>query len=165
MIQTKNIMPVFMTIEHIAKRQQFGGFSGLKYGRNPEKFLPPPDMLHEPMFGKSVFNTMSTDDVQTFKQDDVERGEFLQHKHNLAGKKQVDEYEDAKQGLAFDPLGDSVYVGENSYDTGKYQGGTRGASGYLNKDAKTRATRGETTTLDNQNPYAHTISNKISIPQ
>ncbi len=154
-----------MTIENIAKRSKFGGFGGLKYGKNPKKFMPPPDMLHEPMFGKSVFKTMSSDDVETFKQEDVERGEFLQHKHNLAGKKQVDEYEDAVQGLAFDPLGDSMYVGENSYDTGQFQGGTRGASGYLSKEAKTRATRGETTTIDNQDPYAHQISNKIFIKQ
>lgn len=154
-----------MSIENIAKRSQFGGFSGLKYGKNPKKFMPPPEMLHEPMFGKSVFKTMSTSDVETFKQEDVERGEFLQQKHNLAGKKQVDEYEDAVQGLAFDPLGESMYVGENSYDTGKYQGGTRGANGYLSKDVKTRATRGETTTIDNQDPYAHTISNKIFIKQ
>jgi len=167
MYQHTQIMTVFMNITDIAKRQSFDGFSGLKYGKNPEQFLPPPAMLYKPAFGNSVFKTMDGDDVQQFEQSVLDRQEFLENKHNMRGFRKPDAYEDAeKDGLAFDPLknmGDTV--GDASYDQGVHQGGIRGAKGYTDENVKTRATRGDALTLDNQDPYAHRLSNKIRIHQ
>ena len=156
---------MFSNIEEIGKRADLGGFGGLRYGKNVEKFMPPPEMLHKPVFSRSVYKTMHKGDLEIFQQEDVERGEFLQAKHGLAGKKEATQYEDGTQGLAFDPLADSLYVGDNSYDNGVNQGGVKGAAGYVSSDAVTRSGRGDSLTLGNQDPYAHRLSNKIKIHQ
>ena len=156
-------MPEHFPIEEIAKRGELGGLHGLRFGKKPTDFVMPHEYGWEPTFKEtSVYSTMDKDTRQTFQQENVERGRFLEEKHNLAGTKKVKEYEGIEQGLAFDPMGSIAFGGQASYDSGEKQGGTTGASGFLGGTTKTRDnSRG--TDLVHQDPYAHKTSDKISI--
>ena len=155
--------------QEISKRAEFGGFTGLRYGKKQQQnqFLKPQDYLHEPAFKEErIMNTMAKGDIETFKKETLERGRFLEQKHNLRGTQSVNEYEGTKQGaedLVFDPLRavTGQYAGGSSYDSGAHQGGEQ-VSAFLGSSVKTRdTTRG--VSLEAPDPYAHAVSNKITI--
>jgi hypothetical protein len=150
-------------IDAISRRDGRGGLDGLRYSKRPAVHVKPVALGQKPpTFGSKVFKTMSASDRVAFEEETIERSRFLDAKVNLAGKRDVSEFED-REVLRFDPV--SKYkqemVGALSHDSGKFQGGETGESylrGGKNPD-------GRPTTLKQPNPYHVALSNRIHIKQ
>jgi len=147
----------------IAKRENRHGFTGLRYGKDPEKFVATPPYFPEPTFKPPT----TTPDEGKNKPDeaDVLRGEFLDAKPHLAGKRDVSMYED-RAVLRFDPLEhlDKEGVGYASYDNGRFQSGFKGDQAFMNGNGDYVEGRGKFTTLTKQNPYQTKLPSAFKIP-
>lgn len=122
-------MPVFDTTE-IAKRGDMDGLNGLMFAKRVTAKPKNEEYLtSDPTFRKGAFATMRESDKETFTSEQMARAEFLLHKPNLAGNKNVSAYED-KQEIPFNPLKDldPKQAGSYSYDSGMHQGGQTGAT-------------------------------------
>lgn len=148
-------------IENIGKRYALGGFDGVRFAKEVSRYQTTHDYAPtEPVFGSKIFNTMEPSDRQQFEEETMQRGAFLE-KTRIAGKKTVDTYEDQSEELAFNPLKDAQYAGQNSYDSGLLQ------SHSTKEDfMKVGVTRDiADVSVDKPDPYRTTLHNKIYIKQ
>lgn len=146
----------------ISKRENRHGFSGLRYGKDPEKFVPTPPFFPEPTFKPPT--EPAQEGKNTPSEQDVLRGEFLDAKPRLAGKRDVSQYEDLSV-LRFDPLEHLKKdgVGYSSYDNGRFQSGFKGDQAFMNGNGDYVEGRGKFTTLTKQNPYQTKLPSAFKI--
>jgi len=153
---------VFNTQE-IAKRQGLAGFQGLRYAPDVTKFVNPEKLaMPKPTFKKSsVMETLPENAQAKFTQESVEYSRFIDAKKNLAGNRDVSEFED-REVLQFDPVSDYTKekAGFSTYDSGKFQGGMSGESRLSGKAVNYVERVG---TLEKPDPYHVSLNKAIRI--
>ncbi len=154
--------------EQIAKRQRRDGFTGVTYTKKPLANVQPNRFLmRQPTFpGEKVNQKTAPTAKNRPSEETIERQRFLDGKPQLAGKRNVSSYEDRTQ-LRFDPMErfSKEKSGYNTYDSGRYQSGTRGDKAFMTNTTKLPEGRGQHTTLERQDPYRLKLPSAIYIRQ
>ena len=149
-------------LDTVFARAALDGFDGVRYANRLDT-MPKPEAFQteKPSFNKSAVELMSPEDREFFDEEMIARGEFLDAKKNLAGTREVSAYEDAEI-IPFDPLKDldQKKAGFSSYNSGRHQGGTSGAT-YVRPQNVYAA--GRSVTLERQDPYAVKLAAPIKI--
>jgi len=150
-------------LQEISKRQGLAGFQGLRYAPDVTKFLNPEKLaMPKPTFKKSsVMETLPENVQATFTQESIEYSRFIDAKKNLAGNRDVSEFED-REVLQFDPVSDYTKekAGFSTYDSGKFQGGMSGESRLSGKTVNYVERVG---TLERPDPYHVSLNKAIHI--
>jgi hypothetical protein len=153
---------------NIQQREGRSGKTGLRYARKPESSIPPNAFLttQPPFPGKSVKKTLGQGDRNLFEEEVIERQQFMAAKVTLAGTRDVSSFED-RTVLKFDPLEDyaAEQAGYATYNSGRYQSGTKGDIAFLKEGSALPEGRGQFTTIIRQNPFQTKDSINIKIKQ
>ncbi len=152
-------------VANIAKRHDRAGHSGLAYAPKPKTEPYRGTFRQDNTFSATlVKETMADADKDRFEEELIERERFMDAKHNLAGKRDVSEFED-RSVLKFDPLESlkETETGYATYDGGRFQSGTSDNT-FMN-GGEALLGRGRFTTLERQDPFQVKLSQNIKIKQ